>query len=157
MSALPPAPPGLPATLASAREIPVDQRVGTALLAAVVFVALGVFSVWRGLQWPWAVAVWGITYALVVSSSFAASVNAGKGWLRSGKAYVRTDQLDGLHVRVSMTGTRIWMRDREGRRLVVRLSELTADSSLWELVRSGVRTSLAAGLAADAGARRLFE
>jgi len=157
VSALRPAPPGLPATLVAAREIPVDQRLGGTLVSGAVFAALAAFTVWRGIAWPWALAGWGLLFVVVVASSFAASVDAGNGWLRAGKTYVRTDRLVELRANVTLTGTRVRMRDDEGRTLLVRLTELDADPALMQLVRSDVRTSLANGLRTDARSRRLFE
>jgi hypothetical protein len=157
MSGLPPAPPDLPVTLAASRAVPVRQRAGVAVLVGAFFAALAAFMVWRGLSWPIALAIFGGGYALVIWSSFTTTLSAGEGWLRSGGRYVRTDDLVALEARVSVSGTRLSMRDREGRTLQVRLTDVTTDPTLWAVVRSSVAASLQRGLQADARAQRLFQ
>jgi len=157
MSGLPPAPPGLPVTLAASRVAPARWRAGVAILVGIIFAAFAALMIWRGLSWPIGLAIFGGGYVLLLGSAFSATVSAGEGWLRAGGRYVRTDELSALETRVTLAGTQIAMRDRDSRRLTVRLSDLTTEPALWAVVRSGVATSFANGLAADPRAKRLFQ
>jgi hypothetical protein len=157
MSGLPAAPPGLPVTLAASRVAPVRWRAGVAMMVGIIFAAFTALMIWRGLPWTIALPVFGGGYLLLICSAFSATVSAGEGWLRAGGRYVRTDELTALETRVTLAGTQLAMRDRAGRRLTIRLSDLMLEPALWAVVRSGVATSFGNGLTADARAKRLFQ
>jgi predicted exporter len=153
-----PAPAGLPATQVSALAGPRERRPATALIVGIVFATLAGWMMWRGLEWIVSLGIFAIAYGIVIAAVFSENLSAGDGWLARGgaKRYVRTDELIVLEMRTAISGTRIRMRDRDGRTIAVRLEDLTIDPLLWSLVRAGVSASLAAGLEADDRSRAVF-
>jgi hypothetical protein len=143
-------PPGFGPVLVSARPVPKRQWSRTAVQLALFFAALVAFYLWIGTPWPWVAGSFIVTYALLIWVSFTEVVRAGQGWSGSGKHYVRTDQLRQLQARDTTTGTRILMRDADGRTLDIRESDLRLKPEIWSLVREGVAASCVAGVAVDA-------
>jgi hypothetical protein len=149
-------PPGFGPVLVSARPVPKRLRARTAVQLGLFFAALAAYYLWIGTPWPWVAGPFIVTYALLIWVSFTEVVRAGQGWLGSGKQYVRTDQLSQLQARDTTTGTRVQMRDADGRTLDIRESDLLLKPEIWSLVRQGVVASCAAGVAVDARTARCF-
>lgn len=135
----------------------------TLLGSALVLVVLVLFLAWRGgLSGPDA-PVLRTVLALVAVSAGAGwlyargQVAAGAGWLSSRgllrRRWVRTDDLATVTETPTFSGMLLHLRDREGRRLSLTSSGVTADPRLAGQLRADLRTSTDRGLVLSPRAR----
>ena len=144
------APPGMPGAAARAR---LGGR--SVLLGLLGFLAFGVvFAVVRGVRADTAHLLWvgalvaGVAAWLSLQQS-RTELSAGPGWLAVRgllrRRWVRTDQLRSVQVHRPGFERVLTLRDTDGRKVAVLLSDLRLEPRLQRTVAQDVRTSLEAG------------
>ncbi len=158
-----PAPPrGCSPTLGVRRTADPKERLPILGIVLLAFASVAVWEFGRGeLSWLWALVIFGTAYALVAAAVLRGEVSCGREWVRRvaplGTAWVRTDRLVEAAVEVEVTGTRVSLRDADGRRLHARIEELAEAPEVWQALHAALRASLATGyLRLDVRSRAMF-
>jgi hypothetical protein len=154
---LPQPPPGASPTLAFARAIPVRDRFGSSLLVIAFFGVIGAgFHFFRGVGWLPILLIFGIGGFVVLQTGLSMTTSAGADWVRVGSRFVNTAALVKAKTSLTLSGTVIELRDREGHFLRARVSYLTDSPEVWRLFQTGVQLSRASGLTLDARTLRVL-
>jgi hypothetical protein len=149
-------PAGYGPLLAVSREVEPSRRSRRWLdywLAFVIIFGLLLLRTWP--HWEIALPIALVTYA-VICQALTAQVRAGDGWLAHGNSFVHTDHLRFLQWNFYSFAERLEMRDADGNRLNVRVSELTRNPEIWRLLQVGVRASHDAGLTVNRRTAAVF-
>lgn len=152
-----PAPPGLPPAVSAVRHPPTTALL---VLLVVLVLALGYGAVRGGGPWLFLLALGLVGGAFMAVQTARFALAAGPGWLSvrglTRRRWVRTDQLVSLKDGPVGVDRVLTLRDRDGRRLGVQLSELRGAEQAHAQVLRDLRTSIGAGLAvSDVTRRRL--
>jgi hypothetical protein len=154
---LPPPPTGASPTLAFVRAIPVRDRLGSSLAVIAFFAAIAIgFHFFRGLDWLPTLLIFGIGGLVVLQTGLSMTTSAGADWVRVGNRFVSTTSLVKVKTSLTLNGTVIALRDRDGHFLRSRLSYLTDSAEVWQLFQTGLRQSLRSGLEPDTRTRRVL-
>jgi hypothetical protein len=142
-------PPGYGTSFVVDRVGPAQRRRDTILL--IVFYALvgAGFTFTRGFFWP-ALVILALGTWLHITVRNGGWIAAGPEWLKkAGGQWVATDRLVRVCARETTGGTWISMEDADGRRLEVRLGEMTRTPEVWRTFAAALRRSLERGVQID--------
>jgi hypothetical protein len=108
------------------------------------------FTIVHGFSWVkyWQIwAVFLLTSAAIYAKTYTRAVSVGAEWFSVSRSWVSTYDLVRISYRTGIRGTRLTMRDSEGRRLSVKLEEIQADRAIWDYCFSGMLHSVVSGRA----------